>query len=146
MKQMPPMVQAKTPKINRVKSPRVTRGAAPESSGAPEHSGPTAMQGEPLPAETVVVHARSVRQAGQLDFGDIGVYIVRRFLALVVDLALKRWHNDADIRPAVAIRAIVVLACLPLVPLPVVAHQPAAPGPDRVRVGTGTRYASPGPP
>jgi uncharacterized RDD family membrane protein YckC len=61
--------------------------AAPESAGAPEQRGPTVMQGEPLPAETVVVHARSVRQAGQLDFGDIGVYIVRRFLALVVDLA-----------------------------------------------------------
>jgi uncharacterized RDD family membrane protein YckC len=45
------------------------------------------MQGEPLPAETVVAHARSVRPAGHHDFGDIGVYIVRRFLALAVDLA-----------------------------------------------------------
>ncbi len=49
-------------------------------------SKPTAVQGEPLPAETVVARARSVRPAGQHDFGDIGVYIVRRFLALAVDL------------------------------------------------------------
>jgi uncharacterized RDD family membrane protein YckC len=61
--------------------------AAPASAGAPEQNEPTAVQGEPLPAETVVAHARSVRPAGQLDFGDIGIYIVRRFLALVVDLA-----------------------------------------------------------
>lgn len=60
--------------------------AAPASAAAPEQSGPSVIQGEPLPAETVVAHARSVRPAGHRDFGDIGVYVVRRFLALVVDL------------------------------------------------------------
>jgi uncharacterized RDD family membrane protein YckC len=45
------------------------------------------VQGEPLPAETVVARARTVRPAGRFDFGDIGVYIVRRFLSLVIDLA-----------------------------------------------------------
>jgi uncharacterized RDD family membrane protein YckC len=44
------------------------------------------MQGEPLPAETVVARARSVRPAGHYEFGDIGIYIVRRFFALAVDL------------------------------------------------------------
>jgi uncharacterized RDD family membrane protein YckC len=44
------------------------------------------MQDFPLPGETVVAHARTVRPAGHHDFGDIGVYIVRRFLALAVDL------------------------------------------------------------
>jgi uncharacterized RDD family membrane protein YckC len=61
--------------------------AAPASAGAQEPSGPSVIQGEPLPAETVVAHARPVRAAGRHDFGDIGVYIVRRFLALAVDLA-----------------------------------------------------------
>ena len=61
--------------------------AAPAPEGSKEPGGPSAVQGEPLPPETVVVHARSVRPAGHHDFGDIGVYIVRRFLALVVDLA-----------------------------------------------------------
>jgi uncharacterized RDD family membrane protein YckC len=61
--------------------------AAPASSGAPDPGEPTVVQGEPLPAETVVARARIVRPAAQQDFGDIGVYIVRRFFALVVDLA-----------------------------------------------------------
>jgi hypothetical protein len=39
-------------------------------------------------------------------------------LAFLVDLAAKRWRDAAQGRVSVAVRAIAVLACLPLVPLP----------------------------
>jgi uncharacterized RDD family membrane protein YckC len=60
--------------------------AAP-AAGGPVPTGPPVEQGDPLPKATLVDHGRPPQPIVHHDFGDIGVYIVRRILALVVDLA-----------------------------------------------------------
>jgi uncharacterized RDD family membrane protein YckC len=66
---------------------------APVNSGQPPPPPPTARptarpveQGGPPPPQPAVLKARSSQPVSH-DFGDVGIYIVRRFLALIVDLA-----------------------------------------------------------
>jgi uncharacterized RDD family membrane protein YckC len=59
---------------------------APDKT-APDKTAPTATVGSPLPEASAPGIARPSKPVVRHDFGDIGVYIVRRFLALVVDLA-----------------------------------------------------------
>ena len=55
--------------------------------GRPASAGPVAEQVRPTPIATPVEEVRQAKPPVRHDFGDIGIYIVRRFLALVVDLA-----------------------------------------------------------
>jgi uncharacterized RDD family membrane protein YckC len=48
---------------------------------------PTRTESTPTPATATVVQRRSPHVVVGHDFGDIGIYIVRRFLALIVDIA-----------------------------------------------------------
>jgi uncharacterized RDD family membrane protein YckC len=57
------------------------------SAAAADKTVPTATVGSPLPEASAPGIARPSKPVVRHDFGDIGVYIVRRFLALVVDLA-----------------------------------------------------------
>jgi uncharacterized RDD family membrane protein YckC len=64
--------------------------AAPDATSAPSTpaAAPTAPTvGSPLPEASAPGIGRLSTPVARHDFGDIGVYIVRRFLALVVDLA-----------------------------------------------------------
>lgn len=66
--------------------------AAPDAPSAPAaptpvQTAPAATVGSPLPELSAPGSGRLSKPDVRHDFGDIGVYIVRRFLALVVDLA-----------------------------------------------------------
>jgi len=61
--------------------------AAPDAQSAQTPPAPTVTEGTPLPAASGSGLGPTSKPVVRHDFGDIGVYIVRRFLALIVDVA-----------------------------------------------------------
>jgi uncharacterized RDD family membrane protein YckC len=61
--------------------------AAPADQVQPSATGQAAGEAQPMPAAAKVELSRPRLSVVVHDFGDVGIYIVRRFLALVVDLA-----------------------------------------------------------